>query len=92
MNLHVYNINLNVNINVSDSNGLERADSPSDLVQERDGGAKRTHTDSPNKPTDDVGLDPFDIVNKTEEEDAHNEGSQQNRLGTEESPSNFKMR
>ena len=63
MNLHIYNINLNVNINVSASSNdkpgsSEKPNSPTDNPQ----GGNRLKTNSPNKPTDDVGLDPFEMI------------------------------
>ena len=74
MNLHIYNINLNVNINLSGRDGRDRVDSPTDLVQGGVDRIKRAQTNSPKKPTDDVGLDPFDMINQLDEERVHNDG------------------
>jgi hypothetical protein len=74
MNLNIYNINLNVNINVSGRDGRDRADSPTDLVHGGGDVIKRAQANSPKKPTDDVGLDPFDMINQSDEERVHNDG------------------
>jgi hypothetical protein len=59
MNLHIYNINLNLNINVSGEQVAKiKTDSPTELMQ----GTKRAQTNSPDKPADDAGLDPFEMV------------------------------